>query len=413
MTEITNGKGRKAKPFMTAKGADAGAVWQSNRDDSAPAGLVEPTKPRRARPPNPRRKWRASRLYRAAADESHWRSRRWARGGPTRSSSTATACSCAPSAARPRLLTRKGLDWSKSSRDRRLWRGPGRRDHRWRGGGARPHRSAGLRRPPGSHLRRKTKDLVFFVFDQMFDGKEDLRPLPLVRSQGALQSRVDGRARQYPLCRSLHHRGRGGAAIGLSHGLEGIVSKKLDAPYQSGRSESWGKSKCRQGHEVVIGGWTTTGEAFRSLIAGVNRDGELVHVGRIGTGFGRATVDRIMPRLKALETDEPVQGQGRAEEGGGRPLGQAGAGRRDRIRRLHRRRLDPAGLLQGPAGGQAGPGVEAETPAPAATTELAEPGPVTVRTKDRDPARVRAGHGGHYLARRQAALAGRRRWTSR
>jgi bifunctional non-homologous end joining protein LigD len=65
--------------------------------------------------------------------------------------------------------------------------------------------------------------------------------------------------------------------------LEGIVSKRLDAPYRSGRSESWGKSKCRQGHEVVIGGWTTTGDAFRSLIAGINRDGELVHVGRIET----------------------------------------------------------------------------------------------------------------------------------
>ncbi len=74
-------------------------------------------------------------------------------------------------------------------------------------------------------------------------------------------------------------------------GLEGIVSKRLDAPYQSGRSESWGKSKSRQGQEVVIGGWTTTGKAFRSLLAGVYRDGELVYVGRIGTGFGRDVVD--------------------------------------------------------------------------------------------------------------------------
>ena len=44
------------------------------------------------------------------------------------------------------------------------------------------------------------------------------------------------------------------------------------------------------------------GNAFRSLIAGVYRDGQLVHVGRIGTGFGRATVDRILPKLQALET---------------------------------------------------------------------------------------------------------------
>jgi bifunctional non-homologous end joining protein LigD len=44
MTEIANGKGKAATPFMTAKGAAAGSVWQSNRDDSAPAGLIAPSK---------------------------------------------------------------------------------------------------------------------------------------------------------------------------------------------------------------------------------------------------------------------------------------------------------------------------------------------------------------------------------
>jgi bifunctional non-homologous end joining protein LigD len=44
MTEIANGKGKAATPFMTGEGADAGAVWQSDRDDSAPAGLIKPLK---------------------------------------------------------------------------------------------------------------------------------------------------------------------------------------------------------------------------------------------------------------------------------------------------------------------------------------------------------------------------------
>src|SRR5205823_13658760 len=48
MGDIAAGKGRAAKPFMTAAGAPAGAVWQSNRDDSEPAGLIEPTKPKRS-----------------------------------------------------------------------------------------------------------------------------------------------------------------------------------------------------------------------------------------------------------------------------------------------------------------------------------------------------------------------------
>ena len=77
------------------------------------------------------------------------------------------------------------------------------------------------------------------------------------------------------------------------------MSKRLSAPYSSGRGDSWRKAKCRAGHEVVLGGWTTESGTLRSLLAGVNRDGHLVYVGRIGTGFGRETVKRMLPQLKA------------------------------------------------------------------------------------------------------------------
>ena len=86
--------------------------------------------------------------------------------------------------------------------------------------------------------------------------------------------------------------------------LEGIVSKKLSAPYRSGRSESWTKTKSRAGQEVVLGGWKTTQGKFRSLMAGVYRDDHLAFVGIIGTGFGQDTVRRIMPVLKKAEADK-------------------------------------------------------------------------------------------------------------
>ncbi len=57
------------------------------------------------------------------------------------------------------------------------------------------------------------------------------------------------------------------------------------SPYKSGRGDSWTKAKCRAGHEVVIGGWTTTAGKFRSLLAGVNRGDHLIYVGRVGTGY--------------------------------------------------------------------------------------------------------------------------------
>ncbi|MGZ5927341.1 MAG: DNA ligase D, partial [Rhizomicrobium sp.] len=84
----------------------------------------------------------------------------------------------------------------------------------------------------------------------------------------------------------------------------GIISKRLGAPYRSGRSESWTKAKCRAGQEVVLGGWKTTNGKFRSLMAGVHRGDHLAFVGMVGTGFGQDTVRRIMPALKAASSDK-------------------------------------------------------------------------------------------------------------
>ena len=88
----------------------------------------------------------------------------------------------------------------------------------------------------------KTRDLVFFVFDQMFDGNEDLRPLPLTERKARLEAHV---ANAPANIRYVEHFITAGDAVLLSAcrmELEGIVSKRLDSPYQSGRSESWAKS---------------------------------------------------------------------------------------------------------------------------------------------------------------------------
>ncbi len=154
----------------------------------------------------------------------------------------------------------------------------------------------------------KTDDLVFFVFDLLFDGLEDLREEPLVRRKKRLKQILDQRRRKgAPLIRYVDHLETAGDAVLRSAcrmSLEGIVSKRLDAPYRSGRGDAWTKAKCRAGHEVVIGGWTSEGPRFRSLLVGVRKKNHLVHVGRVGTGFGQAVVKRLLPRLKAVETDE-------------------------------------------------------------------------------------------------------------
>jgi bifunctional non-homologous end joining protein LigD len=162
---------------------------------------------------------------------------------------------------------------------------------------------------------RATAPLVFFVFDVLFAEGRDLRGLPLRERKAGLEVLLAKlKKADAPRIRFVEHFASGGDAVLRSAcrmSLEGIVSKRLDAPYRSGRGDTWTKAKCRAGHEVVIGGWTTTGTAFRSLIVGVYRDGKLIHVGRVGTGYSKDKLERLLPALRANATDaSPFVGPG-------------------------------------------------------------------------------------------------------
>ena len=158
----------------------------------------------------------------------------------------------------------------------------------------------------------ETDDLIFFAFDLLFSAKEDLRGLALIDRKDRLMRLLQ--AHDHPLIRHVEHFEAGGDEILASAcelSLEGIVSKRLDAPYRSGRGASWTKAKCRGGHEVVIGGWTDTKGRFRSLLVGVHRGNHLVYVGRVGSGFDEGQLDRLLSRLESMAaTESPFGGIG-------------------------------------------------------------------------------------------------------
>ena len=253
------------------------------------------------------------------------------------------------------LNTRKGLDWTdKFAAIAKRGEIASRLHHRRRD---RRARSTTARRISPRCRRRcptaRPSNLIFFAFDLLFSGGEDLRSLPLARAQGAAEAtarEAQGRQQADPLRRAFRDRGDAVLQSARKLSLEGIISKRLDAPYRSGRRESWTKAKCRAGHEVVIGGWTTTNGKFRSLLVGVHRGDHLLMSAGSAPASAQDTVRRIMPALKAAASDKsPFSGKDAPKKAARRALAEAGAGRRDRVRRLDRRRHGAAGRVQGPA----------------------------------------------------------------
>ncbi len=311
MEAIASGKGRKPKPFMVKDGAvDADAVWDSSRGFAA--------------------KERKS----AHAKEKSASARRSKSEMPDFIEPQLCETLARPPAAggwiheikfdgyriqmriengKLTLKTRKGLDWT-GKFPAIAKSGAGLPDAIIDGeicalddGGAPDFAALQAAISEG-----KTDALVFFAFDLLFSGDEDLRDLTLTERKERLQTMLSdtGDVR----LRFVEHFETGGDAVLRSAcrlSLEGIVSKKADAPYQSGRTDTWAKSKCRGGHEVVIGAYAKTNGKFRSLLVGVNRGNHFVYVGRVGTGYGAKTVETLLPKLRELEVDKsPFTGIG-------------------------------------------------------------------------------------------------------
>lgn len=207
-----------------------------------------------------------------------------------------------------RLLTRKGLDWT--GRFDRIAERASKLPDCMIDGEAVALDEAGA--PDFAALQAAlsdddTDDLVFYAFDLLFLEGVDLRPLPLRRRKQQLKELLATHKLE-PSIRYVEHLETAGDAVLKSAcrmQLEGIISKRLDEPYRSGRGPNWQKSKCRGGHEVVIGGWTSDSGKLRSLLVGVHKGGQhkLVHVGRVGTGFGEARAGGLLRKLKAIESN--------------------------------------------------------------------------------------------------------------
>ncbi|SOD89173.1 DNA ligase D [Caenispirillum bisanense] len=171
----------------------------------------------------------------------------------------------------------------------------------------------------------RTDAIVFQLFDCVFLDGEDLRDRPLVERKERLRSLLeDADLPEDALLRYSDHIDGAGPRVwekACSMSLEGVVSKRRDAPYRSGRGRDWVKSKCIERQEFVVGGFTaptTGGPGLGALAVGYyDAHGALTYAGKVGTGYTEAVAKKLRARLdKAQRKTSPFVTGGAASERG-------------------------------------------------------------------------------------------------
>jgi bifunctional non-homologous end joining protein LigD len=160
-----------------------------------------------------------------------------------------------------------------------------------------------------SLLQQALKDsdgdaMHYYAFDLLHLNGTDMRPLP-VRARKAALAGLIGDASTGPihLSESLDEPGPLLVKHACKLGLEGIISKRADASYHSGRGYDWLKTKCSDRQEFVITGFlpsTADKSSVGALVLGVYDGDKLIYAGRTGTGFTHQMARDLFRKFKPL-----------------------------------------------------------------------------------------------------------------
>ena len=151
--------------------------------------------------------------------------------------------------------------------------------------------------------------VALVAFDLLWLDGHDLTDLALEQRRELLETIVE----QDHRLQVVTHVDGGGTAfaeVAEGLGLEGVVAKRAGSKYQPGRrSPDWRKIKLTNTQDCVILGWTPgqggRSGTFGALLVGAYDEGKLIWIGQVGTGFTRATLDRVLEALEPLKRSTP------------------------------------------------------------------------------------------------------------
>jgi bifunctional non-homologous end joining protein LigD len=155
----------------------------------------------------------------------------------------------------------------------------------------------------------KRSPVQFVLFDLLAVDGEELVDLPLTERQSRLAELIVPGG-SFVLSTGIPGDGIAVYQAAEAQGLEGVIAKKADSPYRPGkRSRDWRKLKVRKDVDAVIGGWLVGqgGRADRlgALLVGLYDEGQFRYIGRVGTGFDDAELERLGALLAERATETP------------------------------------------------------------------------------------------------------------
>jgi bifunctional non-homologous end joining protein LigD len=156
----------------------------------------------------------------------------------------------------------------------------------------------------------KNGRITYHVFDLLHLDGQDLRDLPLIERKAKLKTLLADQPDTGPIFYSDHVEGHGQEFFEQARRLklEGIVSKRADAPYRSERSKAWLKCKTNEGQEFIVVGWqpsTVKKRPFSAIVLATRDENRLVYRGRVGSGFSAATLDDLAAKFAPIEAKMP------------------------------------------------------------------------------------------------------------